>query len=170
MRNSAARCASRRTVKTTFLPPIARIAAALLFLAGCAAPPPRSEQPKVDPTKEAGYADAVEQLAAVNREAESLLKRGRSQDAAAAITRGLPLQTRLLAAPQPTLGAMEAVSDLDDLYAHVLLSDHQDGWARMLFQKNLARWKNWKPQSNDTIRQLRQAEAGIAECDRRLQQ
>ena len=156
--------------ETTFLRPIARIAAALLFLAGCAAPPPRPEQPKVDPTKEAGYADAVEQLAAVNREAESFLKRGRSQDAAAAITRGLPLQTRLLAAPQPTLGAMEAVSDLDDLYARVLLSSHRDGWARMLFQKNLARWKNWKSQTGDTMRRLRQAEAGIAECDRRLQQ
>ena len=170
MHDRAARCASSRTVKTTFLPSIARIAAALLFLAGCAAPSPRSEQPKVDPTKETGYADAVEQLAAVNREAGSFLERGRSPDAAAAITRGLPLQTRLLAAPQPTLVAMEAVADLDDLYAHVLLSDHQDGWARMLFQKNLARWKNWKPQSDDTMRRLRQAEAGIAECDHRLQQ
>ena len=78
----------------------------------------------------------------MNREAEDLLKRGRSQDAAALIIKGLPLQTRLLAAPQPTLGAMEAVSDLDDLYARMLLSNNQDGWARMLFQKNLARWKN----------------------------
>jgi hypothetical protein len=90
------------------------------------------------------------------------------REALGAAAGSLSFQTRLLAAPQPALGAMEAVSDLDDLYAHVLLSDHQDGWARMLFQKNLARWKNWKPQSNDTIRQLRQAEAGIAECDRRL--
>jgi hypothetical protein len=155
----------------TFRGAISRIAAAaLLLLAGCAAPPPRSEQPKVDPTKEAGYADAVEQLAAMSREAEDLLKRGRSQDAAAVITNGLPLQTRLLAAPQPTLGAMEAVSDLDELYARMLLSDHQDGWARMLFQKDLARWKNWKPQTGDTMRRLRQAEAGIAERDRRLKQ
>ena len=106
----------------------------------------------------------------MNREAEDLLKRGRSQDAATAITMGLPLQTRLLAAPQPTLGAMEAVSDLDDLYARMLLSNHQDTWARMLFQKNLARWKNWKPQADDTMRRLRQAEAGIAECDHRLKQ
>jgi hypothetical protein len=157
-------------VKTTFLPPIAPIAAALLLLAGCAAPPPRSEQPKVDPTREARYADAVEQLAAMCREAEDLVERGLSHDAAAIITKGLPLQTRLLDAPQPTLGAMEAVSDLDDLYARMLLSNHQDGWARMLFQKNLARWKNWKPQADDTMRRLRQAEAGIAECDRRLQQ
>ena len=157
--------------ETTFLRPIARIAAyALLFLAGCAAPPHRSELPKVDPTQEAGYADAVEQLAAMCREAEDLLKRGRSQDAAAVITKGLPLQARLLAAPRPTLGAMGAVSDLDDLYARMLLSNHRDGWARMLFQKNLARWKNWEPRTVDTTRRLRQAEAGIAECDRRLQQ
>jgi hypothetical protein len=40
----------------------------------------------------------------------------------------------------------------------------------MLFQKNLARWKNWKPQADDTMRRLRQAEAGIAECDPRLKQ
>jgi hypothetical protein len=142
----------------------------LLFLAGCGAPPPRSEQAKIDPTKEAGYADAVEQLAAMCREAQGLVKGGRSQDAAAVITKGLPLQTRLLAAPQPTRGAMEAVSDLDDLYARMLLSNHQDTWARMLFQKNLARWKNWKPQADDTMRRLWQAEAGMAECDRRLKQ
>jgi hypothetical protein len=145
-------------------------AAALLFLAGCAAPPPRPEPPKADPTQDAGYADAAGQLAAMSREAEDLLKRGRTQDAAALITKGLPLQARLLAAPQPTLAAMEAVSDLDDLYARMLLSNHRDGWARMLFQKNLARWKHWKPQAGDTMRRLRQAEAGIAECDRRLEQ
>jgi hypothetical protein len=63
---------------------------------------------------------------------------------------------------------MEAVSDLDDLYARMLLSDGHDGFARMLLQKNRARWKNWKPQTADTMRRLQQAEDGIAECDRRL--
>jgi hypothetical protein len=38
----------------------------------------------------------------------------------------------------------------------------------MLLQKNRARWKNWKPQTADTMRRLQQAEDGIAECDRRL--
>ena len=39
-------CASSRVVKTTFRRPMARIAAAtLLLLSGCAAPPPRPEQP-----------------------------------------------------------------------------------------------------------------------------
>src|SRR5262249_39504775 len=112
----------------------------VLFLAGCAAPP-RAEQPKPDPTREAGYLAAVEQLAELNREAQDLLKRGRADDAAAAITKGQPLQAQLLAAPQPTLAAMEAVSDLDELYARMLLSNHHDGWARMLFQKNIVRWK-----------------------------
>jgi hypothetical protein len=63
---------------------------------------------------------------------------------------------------------MEAVSDLDDLYARMLLSDHHDGWARMIYEKNRARWRSWKPQSGDTARRLRQAEAGMAECDRRI--
>jgi hypothetical protein len=150
---------------------IARIAtAALLLLAGCAAPPPRVEQPKPDPTREAGYGEAVEQLAMLNRNAEDLLKRGRSDEAAAAITRGQPLQARLLAAPRPTLRAMEEASDLDDLYARMLLSNGHDGWARMLFQKNLARWKSWKPETADTARRLREAQAGIVKCDRSLAQ
>ena len=143
------------------------VAAALLVLAGCGAPQ-RIEPPKPDPTQAAGYAEAVGQLAALNREAADLIKRGRPDDAAAAITRGQPLQAQLLAAPQPTLAAMEAVSDLDELYARMLLSNHNDGWARMLFQKNVVRWKTWTPQTADTARRLRQAEAGIAECDRRL--
>jgi hypothetical protein len=150
---------------------IARIAtAALVLLAGCAAPPPRVEQPKPDPTTDIGYTEAVEQLAALNREAEDLLHHGRPDEAAAAITRGQPLQARLLAAPRPTLRAMQEASDLDDLYGRMLLSNHQDGWARMLFHQNLARWKAWKPPTDDTTGRLRQAQAGIAECDRRLQQ
>ena len=149
---------------------ILRIAtAALLLLAGCAAPA-RVEQPKSDPTADAGYQDAVEQLAALDREAADLLKRGRPDDAAAAIVKGQPLQARLLAAPRPTLAAMEAASDLDELYARMLLSNHNDGWARMLFQKNVARWKAWKPQTEDSRAPSAQAQAGIAECDRRLKQ
>jgi len=156
----AAKAPIRRTI-------ISITTLALLFLAGCAAPP-RAEQPKPDPTKEAGYAKALRELAALDREAADLLQRGRAEDAEAAITKGQPLQTRLLAASRPTLEAMEAVSDLDDLYARMLLSDGHDGFARMLLQKNRARWKNWKPQTADTMRRLQQAEDGIAECDRRL--
>jgi hypothetical protein len=143
-----------------------RIAAASLLLAGCAAPP--AITPKPDPTRDAGYAEAAEQLAALDREAADLLQRGRADDAASTITRGQPLQARLLAAPRPTLAAMEAVADLDELYARMLLSNHHDGWARMLFQKNVVRWKAWTPQTAETTRRLREAERAVAECDRRL--
>ena len=40
--------------------------------------------------------------------------------------------------------------------------------ARMLFQKNIVRWKTWTPQTADTARRLRQAQEAVAECDRRL--
>lgn len=141
----------------------------MLPLAACAAPP-RADQPKADPTKNPAYAETVRQLASVNRLAESLLKGGLTDDAAAAVKRGQSLQAPLLAAPRPTLEAMEAVSDLDDLYARMLLTDHRDGWARMMYEKNRARWKSWKPQSEESARRLQQAEAGMAECDRRLKQ
>jgi hypothetical protein len=144
------------------------VALLLVLLAGCSPPAPPREAPKPDPTRDADYGAAVEQLAAINREAADLLKRGRSDDAAAAITRGQPVQARLLAAPQPTLAAMEAASDLDDLYARMLLANHHDGWARLFYQKNVTRWKKWKPQTEETARRLKQAQAGIAECDRRL--
>jgi hypothetical protein len=144
-----------------------RVVVVWLLLTGCAAPR-RVEQPKPDPTHEAVYAAAIEQLAALNREAANLLKLGRSDQAAAAIMKGQPLQARLLAAPQPTLAAMEAVADLDELYARMLLANHHDGWARMLFQKNIVRWKTWKPQTDETTRRLRQAEDWVAQCDRQL--
>ncbi len=141
----------------------------MLVLGACSSPPPRAvEQPKLDPAKEAWYAETVAQLSALNREAEGLWKRGRSEEAAAALSKGQPLQARLLAVREPTLAAVEAASDLDDLYGRMLLSNGHVGWARLVFQKNVTRWKMSKPQTADTERRLRQARAGIAECDRRL--
>jgi hypothetical protein len=140
---------------------------AVLLVSGCA-PQSKVAAPKPDPTREAGYTEAVGQLVSLNQKARDLVQRGRPDDAAAAITEGQPLQARLLAAPQPTLAAMEAVSDLDDLYARMLLSNHNDGWARMLFQKNIVRWKSWPRQTPETARRLEQARQGAAECDRRL--
>jgi hypothetical protein len=63
---------------------------------------------------------------------------------------------------------MEAASDLDQLYGRMLLANHHYGWARLLFQKNLARWKNWTPQTPETARRSKLAASAIAECDRRL--
>ena len=110
----------------------------------------------------------MDDLAAMNREAASLLKNGRKDDAAAVITKGQPVEARLLAASQPTLAAMEAASDLDQLYAGMLLSNRNFGWARLQYQKNVSRWKNWKPQTEGTARRLELAQSGIRECDKRI--
>jgi hypothetical protein len=84
------------------------------------------------------------------------------------IQTGEPLATRLLSVRNPTLAAMEDASDLDDLYGRMLLSNRNYGWAMLFFQKNQARWKNWKPQTPDTAARLKEAQSQIAECDRRL--
>ncbi|HUI81726.1 MAG TPA: hypothetical protein VLY24_27575 [Bryobacteraceae bacterium] len=140
---------------------------AVAILSGCAAPPPAASS-KADPSEEAWYGKAVEQLAAMDRQAKSLLEQGKADQAAAIITDGEPWVSRLLAVPRPTLGAMEAASDLDDLYGRMLLTNHNYGWARIMFQKNVARWKTWKPQTDETERRRKVAEAAIAECDRRM--
>jgi hypothetical protein len=103
-----------------------------------------------------------------NREASRLWKNGKADAAAALIQSGEPLASRLLSVPKPTLAAMEDASDLDDLYGRMLLSNRNYGWARLFFQKNLARWKNWTPQTPDTAARLKEAQAAIAECDRRM--
>jgi hypothetical protein len=141
-----------------------------LLLAGCAPAPAPVPKPPPDPTAEAWYGPATVQLAAMNREAAALLRAGKSDPAAALITQGQPLSLRLLAAPRPTLAAMEAASDLDQLYATMLIANKNYGWARLAFQKNVSRWKYWKPQTPDTARRLQSARDGIAECDRRLGQ
>jgi hypothetical protein len=137
-----------------------------VFFAGCAPAPAGPQKP--DPTEEASYGQAVEQLTVLNREAESLLRSGNMDQAAAMITKGQPMGSRLLSIPRPTLAAMEAASDLDDLYGRMLLGNRHYGWARLVFQKNVARWSNWKPQTQETARRRKLAEAGIAECDRGL--
>jgi hypothetical protein len=137
---------------------------ALAFLASCeqAPAPPR------DATKEPWYRDALEQLTAMNREADSAFADGKSDQAAALIEKGQPLVARLLAVPNPTFEAAVAASDQDDLYGRMLLSNRHYGWARLLFQKNLSRWKHWQPQTPETARLLKQAESAIAECDRHI--
>ena len=45
---------------------------------------------------------------------------------------------------------METVSDLDQLYGQMLLANRNYGWARLVFQKNRARWKTWKPATSET--------------------
>ena len=140
------------------------------LLAACAPAPAPAPKPPPDPVTEDWYGPVTAQLAAMNREAEGLLRDGKGDRAAAVITKGQALASRLLAAPRPTLGAMEAASDLDQMYADMLLGNQNYGWARLAYQKNASRWKNWRPQTPETARRLKLARDGIAECDRRMGQ
>jgi len=143
---------------------------AALMLAGCAAPPPPPPKVAVDPVTESWYAPAIQELAALNREAVTLGKAGKSHDAAERITKGQALAAKLLAAPRPPLEAMEAASDNEALYAHMLLENKNYGWARLSFQKNVSRWKHWRPETEDTAKRLKEAEDGLTEVDRLLGQ
>ena len=104
----------------------------------------------------------------MNLQAQRLLERGKADEAAAVISAGEPWENRLLSAPRPTFAAMEAASDLDELYGRMLLMNRNYGWARMMFQKDVARWRSWKPQTDETARRRKMAEAAMAECDRRM--
>ena len=155
-------------LRTVRLFPIVTFVTAAL-LTGCAPPPP-IPAPKPDPVTEAWYSQTVEELAALNREADRLFRGGKLDEAATLIVKGEALSNRLLAAPRPTLAAMESASDLDDLYGRMFIANHNVGWARLQFQKNLVRWRNWTPSSENTARRLKQAQSAIAECDRLLAQ
>ncbi len=106
----------------------------------------------------------------MNRQATELFHKGKEDEAAALIQKGETSATRLLSVQHPTLAALEAVSDLDRLYGQMLFSNRNYGWARLLFQRNVARWKNLKPQTPESARRLKEAETAIAECDRRIGQ
>lgn len=142
----------------------------LLSISACGpAPAPPAATPQ-DETKEPWYAETTNKLAAQNREAARLWKSGDEDAAAKLIQSGEPMASRLLAARNPTLAAMQDASDLDDLYGRMLLANHNYGWARLFFQKNLARWKNWTPQTPDTAARMKAAQAEIDECDKKIVQ
>ena len=138
------------------------------LLLACCAPAPVQPLPTKNAADEAWYGEAVTQLQRLNREAEGLLRSGKTDRTAALITKGQPLMGRLLSVRRPTLAALEASSDLDELYGRMLLSNRHDGWARLLFQKNLARWTNWQPRTAETERRRKLAQSEIAECDRHI--
>jgi hypothetical protein len=138
----------------------------ILVLAGSRPAPAPS---KADPTEESWYGETTQQLATLNRQAERSLASGNSDAASAAILRGQPLEERLLSAVHPTLAATEAASDLDRLYGRMLLANRHYGWARLMFQKNLGRWRTWRPETDESHRRLQQAKDDIAACDRAMQ-
>jgi hypothetical protein len=140
-------------------------------LAECGAPKPKPiEQAKIDPVSQSWYAPAAAELAGMSRRAEDLFRAGKFADAGAVVTKAQPIEARLLAAPRPTLEAMEAASDLDDVYGRMLARDGRMGWARDVFQKNVVRWRVWRPRTEETERRMKQAAESVAECDRRMMQ
>jgi hypothetical protein len=140
-----------------------------IFLAACATSPSPEQKPP-DPTTEPWYSKAVDELTAMGRQASDDFHHGKEDAAAALIENGEKASTRLLSVPHPTLAAAEAVSDIDTLYGQMLYSNKNYGWARLLFQRNVARWKNWTPQTPETAARLKEAEASIAACDRHIDQ
>ena len=160
------RVVGNRYPETVRFAVIAAAVIAAAVLTSCGVPP--APAPQHDVTTDAWYGETVEQLAAMTHAAENFFRTGKPDDAAALIEKGEPLASRLLSVPRPTLVATEAASELDDLYGWMLLSNRHYEWARSFFQKNLARWKYWKPQAPETASRLKQAESAIAECDRRM--
>ncbi len=141
----------------------------ILVWSACApAPPP--EAANADPTQQKWYTQGVGELAALTQQAESAFQTGKFDDASTLIMKGQPLENRLVSVTRPTQAAVEAASDLDQLYGQMLLMNRNYGWARLEFQKNRARWKTWQPQTPETARRLKLAEDAIAECDRRMEQ
>ncbi len=140
------------------------------LLTACGSDPAPAAAPSQKAGDQAWYPGVLAQLTDLNRAAETLFKNNQPDQAAALIQRGEPLASRLLSVPRPTLEATEAAADLDQLYGRMLLSNHRYGWARLQFQKNLARWKHWQPQTPETERRLKLAQASIAECDKHISQ
>lgn len=137
---------------------------AALFVGCGRAPEPVAR----DPAAEAWYLELTAQLAALSRDAEQAYKSGNADRASALIQQGEPVAKRLVSVARPSMAALEAASDLDDLYGRMLLANRHYGWARLQFQKNAARWKAWTPQTPETARRLKQALDAIAECDQHL--
>jgi hypothetical protein len=142
----------------------------LPFLSICFLLASCSEKPKVaaDPTKEPWYAETTQKLTAMMRDANALYKDGKADDAAALIEQGKPLQDKLVAVQKPTLEATLAAADLDDLYGRMLLANRHYAWARLLFQKNYARFRHLDPQTPETSLRLKAAEDYMDECDKHL--
>lgn len=143
--------------------------ACVLVMAACGPAPQPVGTARPDPTKEAWYTNAVDELVSLGKQAEALRTR-QPDESSALILRAQPIVSQVLGVPRPTLAAMEAASDIDDLYGRMLMANRHYGSARMLFQKNVARWTHWKPQTEETARRRKDAEAAIAECDRRIAQ
>lgn len=138
---------------------------AACLLASCTRPPVPTGD---DPTREAWYAETTTQLAQLVRQAQAAFENNKPDEAAALIEKAQPLEKKLVSVAHPTFEAAEAASDLDELYGRMLLKNHHYGWARLMFQKNLSRWKHWSPENAESKRRYQQAAAEIDQCDREM--
>ena len=145
------------------------LAAFAILLVGCGDSDEKPAKPR-DPTTESWYGPAVEELNSLNQQARAAIAKGKQDEAAFEIQKGEEISTRIISVPRPTLDATIAAADVDQLYGQMLFSNHNYGWARLFFQKNLARWKVWRPQTDDTARRYKEAAAEIAECDRKIEE
>lgn len=140
----------------------------MVLLSGCARQPAEAP-PQANPVEEAWYGEVLKQVKDLHTKATKLVQEGKKDEAAAALKSAEPLVQRLLTVPSPTLEAAVAASDIDQLYARMLAGNRHYGWARMVFQKDAARWRNWTPQTEESLQRRKMAEAGMAECDRAIE-
>ena len=146
-----------------------RILPLLLILSACQDRQAVAPALPKDPTASPEYRADESTLAAMDLEAASLIQSGKKDAAADVIVKGEEIAARLLSVSKPTLAATQAASDLDQLYGDMLLSNKRYGWARIQYQKNLARWRFWQPQDDETARRIADTRKRIAECDKHLQ-
>jgi len=139
----------------------------LALLTACSGPK-TAGTPKADVTTEGWYAETVTRLQEGNRQAEEALRRGDRDGAGKLIVESEKAGQRLLEAPRPTLAATLAVSDTDNLHAKMLLANKHYGWARLILQKDAARWQHWMPATEESKRRLLAAQKSMAEVDRKL--
>jgi len=138
---------------------------ATVLLASCG---PSATPTSADPTRESWYAQDTAKLVQIAKQAQAAFESGKFDEASALIEKAQPIEKRLVSVAHPTLEAAEAASDLDDLYGRMLLKNHHYGWARLMFQKSLNRWKHWSPQTEETKQRYQKAASEIDACDREM--
>jgi hypothetical protein len=140
-----------------------------LLCSACSAQPEARKPPLRNPSSEAWYQTATIELTKLAAEAKQDFKRGKLEAASSLIERGETVSARLMAVPRPSLTAMQAASDLDELYGQMLFRNRHYGWARLQFQKNLARWKHFQPTDAGSARLMAVAQSEIEQCDRAME-
>lgn len=133
----------------------------------CAAPN-KQAPPAADPLQSPEYRATLEQVQTLNQRAQEHWQKGERDPAAQLLKQAQPLVQRLLESRRPPLAAFEAASDFDQLYANMLMSNRHFPWARQMFMTDVVRWRNWKPETEDTVRRRKVAEAGVAACDKAM--